>query len=178
VYTIRGTRPFLKRIGASPTGGRQVPTTVLGDWYCKHVHVGRQQLVLFTSDRSLLCVVLPARGLKAVINESLSNGLAAVLRALSIAPAAIAREQREMREFDVAGTEDRSVLGSMNDFAIAIKYRLEGRENLPLVALALELARTPCRPLEYAFPAEVATRALERSNSEPSNKELKLTKPS
>jgi hypothetical protein len=164
VYTIRGTRQFLKRIGALGPCGRQASTTALGDWYCKHVRAGPQQLVLFTSDRSLLCVVLPARGLKTVINERLSEGLGAVLRALSVAPAAISRELHEMREFDVAGTENRSVLGSMNDFAVAVQYRLEGRENLPLVALALELARTPCRPLEYAFPAEVATRTLERSN--------------
>jgi Domain of unknown function (DUF6933) len=176
VYTVRGTRPFLKRIGARATEGRQVPSTALGDWYCKHVRAGSQQLVLFTSDRTLLCVVVPARGLKKVINESLSEGLAAVLRRLSITPAAIAREQDEMREFDVAGTVNRSVLGSLNDFAVAIKFRLEGREKLSLVALALELARTPCKPLEYAFPAEVAARALESSNYEPSNKGMKLTK--
>jgi hypothetical protein len=177
VYTIRGTRPFLKRIGARSSDGRQVPTTALGDWYCKHVRAGPQQLVLFTSDRSLLSVVLPARGLKSVINESLSDGLAAVLRALAIPAAVIARERDEMREFEMAGTVNRSVLGSLNDFAVAIKFRLEGRENLPLLALALELARTPCKPLEYAFPAEVAARVLARSGDAPSNKELKLTKP-
>jgi hypothetical protein len=164
VYTIRGTRPFLKRIGAKGLGGRQAPTTALGDWYCKHVRAGPQQLVLFMSDRSLLCVVLPARGLTTAINERLSEGVGLVLRALSVAPAAVSRELHEMRECEVAGTENRSVLGSMNDFALAVRYRLEGRENLPLVALALELARTPCRPLEWAFPAEVATRVLERSN--------------
>jgi hypothetical protein len=161
VYTIRGTQRFLARIGARKPGGRQVPTTALGDWYCKHVRAGSKQLVLFTSDRSLLCVVLPARGLTAVITERLSEGLDAVLRALRVPPAAISHELLEMRESLVAGTENRSVLGSMNDFAVAVRFRLQGRENLPLVALALELARTPCKPLGWAFPAEVAARALE-----------------
>jgi hypothetical protein len=162
MYTIRGTQRFLARIGgAREASGHQVPTTSLGDWYCKHFRAGAQQLALFTSDRSLLCVVLPARGLKAVICESLSEGLGAVLVALSVPPAAVSRELYEMRECQVAGTENRSVLGSLNDFAFGARTRLEGRENLPLVALALELARTPCKPLGWAFPAEVAKRALE-----------------
>jgi hypothetical protein len=55
-----------------------------------------------------------------------------------------------MRECGVAGTANRNVIGSMNDFAVAVRYRLYGRESLPLVALALEFARTPCRPLEWA----------------------------
>jgi hypothetical protein len=164
VYTIRGTQKLLNRLGVRALSDRHSSTTALGDWYCKLVRVGPRQLALFTSDRSLLCVVVPARGLKTDINDRLSEGLGAVLRALSVAPAAISRELHEMREYEVAGTANRSVLGSMNDFAVAVQYRLDGRASLPLVALALELAGTPCAPLDYEFPAVVARQALERSN--------------
>ena len=164
MYTIRATQKVLKRLGARTPAAQHSSTTALGDWYCNIVRLGARQLALCTSDRSLLCVVLPARGLKSQIGEHLPQGLAAVLAALDVAPAAIARELKEMEQCVVAATENRSVLGSMKDFALAIDCLLYAREDLPLLDLALELAATRCGPLHYDHPADVARRMLERPN--------------
>ncbi len=50
------------------------PTTRLGNWYVHLVRLGPQQLVLATSERSLLTVILPARELRATIEGNLRIG--------------------------------------------------------------------------------------------------------
>ena len=107
-------------------------------------------------------MVLPARELRKTLAESLKNGVVAVLGALGIATSLISQEVAEMHEHAVAATASRSVLGSMNDFSLAMQYRMHGRADLPLVQLALELADTPCGPLKYEHPAAVARAMLER----------------
>jgi hypothetical protein len=54
----------------------------------------------------------------------------------------------------------RSVLGSMNDFAVAMEYHLQVEPQVPLLDLALRLGKTPCSPLGYDHPMLVARRLL------------------
>jgi hypothetical protein len=49
----------------------------------------------------------------------------------------------------VTGTNDRRVLGSMNDFVRMLDAYLDGR---PLVEVALHLAQAPCSPLGMVSP--------------------------
>lgn len=121
-------------------------TTILGDWYANLLYVGKQQLILCVSDKTLLPVVVPAADAK-LLPRRLPEALFDVLKVLGIPWSAIDREMKEMQEFTIARTASRSVLGVMNDFAFALPYR---RENGSLTALALWLAETPCTPLTKA----------------------------
>ena len=52
-----------------------------------------------------------------------------------------------------APTRSRSILGSMNDFRIAVDaYFRSGRESVDLSELNRRLAHTPCGPLKYEMP--------------------------
>ena len=176
MYTIRCTQKLLKRLGAK-RGVATAPSTALGDWYANLLRFGSTQMVLCTSERSLLSVVLPARGLKTGLANSLSDGVAAVLAGIGAPRACIDQELRHMQEHAVAGTESRVVLGSMNDFAVAIDHSLHSGPRVPsLRELSIWLAGTLCGPLEYERPGDVARRLLELER-EQSNNEMQWTRP-
>jgi hypothetical protein len=77
-----------------------------------------------------------------------------------------------MNDVQLAGTLSRQVLGSMNDFAVAIGYRLHAEPNTHTSEWALWLAETPCSPLGYDRPRDVVKRLFEAG---PSNKRMQLT---
>lgn len=163
-FAVRATRKALRRLGGSVLAETAPPTTALGDWYVNVVHVGQAQFVLCNSDRSLLCVVLPARRLKSELQPRLREEVAGLLSDLGIPGECIRRELDEMSPVVVSRTSSRSVLGSMNDFAYLLEVAVRTQPSISLRALSLELSRTPCQPLaaqyQTAFPDEVARRLL------------------
>ena len=131
-----------------PEPNPPAPTTILGDWYANLLYVGKQQLVLYVSEKTLLPVIVPAVDAK-LLARRLPEALFDVLKALGITWSAIDCEMREMQEAIVGRTASRSVLGMMNDFAFAMPHR---RRNESLTALALWLAETPCKPIDMNSP--------------------------
>lgn len=57
-----------------------------------------------------------------------------------------------MRDYVVRTTNDRRVLGSMNDFTNMLDAHLDGRA---LTEVALHLAESPCSPLGMQTPRAV-----------------------
>ncbi len=164
MYTLRCTRPLLKRLGpltAPSPGLAPDATTTLGDWYANRLNIGRHRLVLCTNERSLLSVVVPAKDL-ARLPQRLVESLAVLLRRIGIPAAAVASEAREMQWVRFDATVSRSVLGSMNDFALTA-HSFFHHPDIPEVYLEdldWRLNETPCGPLAYAQPAERARELL------------------
>jgi hypothetical protein len=73
-------------------------TTVLGDWYANILFSRPQQLVLCVSERTLLPVVLPAKGIE-TLAQRLSAALGEVLLQLGVSPELIQKEREEMCTF-------------------------------------------------------------------------------
>lgn len=147
-------------------------TNALGNWYVNLVRYGRHQIILATSERSLLTLMFPAKDLRESLELNIQVGLRALLRALDIPRAAIDREIGEMQFFMYGKASNRRVLGSMNEFAFMLSYYME-KTNDPL-ALALRLADTPMRALEgvgkwkdFGVPKEVAVELLTGRQSGP-----------
>ena len=68
MFTLRCTRRLLERFG-EPAADVPAPTTVLGDWYANLLNVGRLRLVLCTSERTLLTVLVPAKDVSALPDQ-------------------------------------------------------------------------------------------------------------
>jgi hypothetical protein len=159
MVTIRCTQKLLARIG-SPAEGTRPTTTRLGDWHAKPVAIGHQRLILLISARSRLPVVMWARSAKHLA-ATFPDALAAVLWGLSVDAAAINGELEATREAVIAHTNDRSLLGTLNDFAHLLQWQLPDDPGLDLVAVALELAHTPVQPLRpHHFPDQVTRELL------------------
>ena len=153
VFTIRCTQTLLKRLNASLDATEESEaTTVLGDWYANTLNVGRRRLLLCSSERSLLTVIIPTAPLSS-FPERLEQAVARLLTGLPIAAPAIERESRDMRWHRFGRTRSRQILGSMNDFAfLAEHYIRDDGPDVDLESVAQMLNRAPCRPIQYQSP--------------------------
>jgi hypothetical protein len=142
---IRGTRKFLDRIG-SPSEPATTSTTMLGDWFATTLF-WRPQLALFVNATTLLPVFMPLAP-AATVAERFPGALAVILRAHGIAERIFDREVAETADRCLAKTNNRSVVGVMNEFARLADWRCD-QINGPddLTWLSLELAQTPCSTL-------------------------------
>ena len=134
------------------------PTTRLGNWYVHLVRLGPQQLVLATSERSLLTVILPARALRATIEGNLRIAAGQLLSALNILVEVVNHELAQMQPALIAPATNRRVLGSMNELAFHLGVRQEQISDP--TEMAVSLSGIPMSAVgsksRYGIPREVA----------------------
>ena len=163
VFTLRCTKSLLTRLG-QPVQEPPEPTTILGDWYANTLNVGRQRLVLCTSERTLLTILVPARELIR-LPDRLRDAVARMLSRLSVPSSLIDREMFEMRSNELGRTASRQILGSMNDLGyLAETYIRYAEPNTDLDDIAAHVNRSPCRPISYQSP-DRATQAIFQGGS-------------
>ena len=103
----------LKQVGDLPS---VASTTRLGDWYGNILRIGRHQHLLFISERSRLPVVIPIREVKR-LGTVFPDAVCERLSLVGIAAREIADEGMRMSELAFGRTKNRSLLGTLNDFA-------------------------------------------------------------
>lgn len=125
--------------------GPELATTRLGNWYATGL-MWRPQVGLFVNEQTLLPVLMPFAPATTVLVR-FRAAVGEVLAAHGVPPEFNAAEVGEMVECRLVRTENRRVLGVMNEFAfLGDAYRSRTSE-LDLVTLSLRLADTPCGPL-------------------------------
>jgi hypothetical protein len=149
---LRCTQKLRKRLQATNPPPALSSTTLLGDWYCHLLHLGRTQAILCLSEQTRLPILLPARTAH-LFPQRLQLALAAILAALDIPALAIQQELLQMSEYVIAPTASRSVLGSLNDFEQAAQFLIDPCLPTSFQEVSTQLAQTPCRPLAYQSPA-------------------------
>ena len=159
MMTLRCTRKLLKRLPAQPEARAGATSNALGDWYADVLFTRPQHLVMCTSERSLLPVVLPARELSTLLPR-FRRALQKMLAHLSVSQHLIDSELAQMTQVAIAPTASRVVLGIMNDYKFQLRVHLDHDAGLSLEQLSLLLAQTPCGPLKYADPADAARQIL------------------
>ncbi len=141
-------------------------TTTLGDWYATILFTKPHHVVLLVNAATRLSVVVPARRLSR-LSSRFAEGLATVLTTLDISPEVITAELREMRDVTFTTTASRSVLGTMNDYAIYIEAVFRDDVTVSLNPLSVKLADTPFGPLGYDQPRDVVRRLLAKGAATP-----------
>lgn len=169
MITLRCTQKLLRRLGiANPEAVSTPPTCALGNWYANLIYIGRAQMVMATSARSLLTVLLPAADLRKSLAVNLADMTCLLLQEIGIDPDCAAREAAAMQPALNARTESRSVLASMNDFALALDWYW--RDGLAPMEIMLRFAETPKSALvtkgrPYANPVDVTRSLLEAAGN-------------
>lgn len=161
MITLRCTRKLLDRLAVpANTENDAVPDNALGDWYANLVRVGHDQLVVAMSDRALLTLILPAKGIRHSLPGDLERMLATLLRELEMPEEAIARELEAMQPMTYARTSSRSAVAALNERAKLVGH-LWRDDRIPLDIMTL-LARMPIvsGPVQADFNAIGATRRL------------------
>ena len=163
---LRATQRLLKHRGISVVTEPPPPTAALGEWHVNAVPLpfpGRW-LVLYTSTNTLLTVVAPGKGLRTTV-PIFRERLPALLRRLRLPDRWVQAQADALEEICVARTNNRRVLGSMNDLAYQIRLAAEAErsfQQLDLDRLEMYLAEVPLSMLRYQHPSRVAA-ALARS---------------
>lgn len=88
------------------------------------------------------------------------EALSQVLLGLGIFPFIVKREVGETREAVIAKTNNRSLLGTLSEFAFMIRFRLEDNPDANLTDIALWLSDTIVGPLGLEMPGETTKRLL------------------
>jgi hypothetical protein len=81
------------------------PSTRLGNWYVHLARFGRQQIVLATSERSLLTILLPAHRLQETIEVNFHGAVRELLAALQLPAHVVSRELAAMQPISFAAAE-------------------------------------------------------------------------
>lgn len=157
MFTLRCTRTLLKRLKVRPEPSPPGSDTKLGDWYANLLYTKPQQLILCVSEKTLLPVILTAKGAEP-IEVRLAARVGETLRAIGIPDPIIKAELAAMSEVTISTTASRSVLGSMNDFAFMLDSHLSYGESFS--DAALKLAEAPCSPIEMMSPRSVTIELL------------------
>ena len=163
MITLCCTQKLLRRLRmAKPEAGAVPTTNALGNWYANLIQVGRVQMVMATSERSLLTVLLPVADLRKSLVPNLCQAVDLLLQELGVDAARAATEVEAMREVRIGRTVSRSVLGSMNDVSRLLEWDL--RDGRPPMEIMLRLAAVPMTGVvlkdgSHGFP-EDATRKL------------------
>ena len=161
MVVLRCTQKLLARLKQADNLPAVESTTRLGDWYGNILQLGRRQHLLFISERSRLPVVIPIREGKRLA-EVFPDAVCEVLSNVGVAAADIADERSRMSEIAFGRTRNRSLLGTLNDFAFMAQVGSARRpEPETPEELMRFLAQTPILPLDGASPIEL-TRAVFR----------------
>jgi hypothetical protein len=163
MFTLHCTQKLLRRGLTESPQGELAATTLLGDWYANVLVTRPQHLVLCVSERTLLPVVVPAKGIGGLAAR-LVEALSPILAALSIPPAFAQAECEHMREHRIGRTASRRVLGSLNELMFLLDHSLHAHPERSLLDHSLWLAQTPCKGVEYSAP-DRATQALFMSSA-------------
>ncbi len=151
MLVVRGTKKLRDRVKGAPAGDDDVSTTALGDWFATALF-WRPQVALLVNARTFIPVFIelaPA----AKLLDRVPAAIEAALRAHGVDEAIIATEVEAMTDVRLAPTNDRSVLGVMNEFAFLGEHH-QASEPSDLLELSLRLAGTPIGPLHKStgFP--------------------------
>jgi hypothetical protein len=158
MMTLRCTQRALNWFKLSPQKSELPATTTLGDWYANLLFTRHQRLLMCTSEKSLLCVLIPIKQL-----PNLEAGFVRAVREHLLRIGApeklVEAEIAQMNPIIIGKTNNRSVLGSMRDFTIGAKAHFEygGKDVKETEKM---LAETICGPLKNMYPKEVAIERL------------------
>ena len=146
MLVIRGTKKLRDRVKGAPAGDGDASTTSLGDWFATALF-WRPQVALLVNSRTLLPVFMELAPTATLLDRA-PAAIEAVLRRHGISDDFLTPECDAMHEVRIAPTNDRSVVGVMNEFAFHGEYLWkEGPQDLD--ALSLRMASLILGPLHH-----------------------------
>ena len=161
MVVLRCTQKLLARLKRPEAPADLQSTTRLGDWYGNILQIGRRQHLLFISEHSRLPVVIPIREAKR-LETIFPDAVCGMLTAVGIADESIADERSRMSEIAFGPTSNRSLLGTLSDYAFMAQQGNANRAEPEFPEELMRfLAQTPILPLDGASPIKLTRAAFE-----------------
>lgn len=147
MLVVRGTKKLRDRVKGAPAGDGDASTTSLGDWFATALF-WRPQVALLVNGRTLLPVFMELAPAATLLGRA-PAAIEAVLRRHGVGDAFLTAECDAMREVRIGPTNDRSVVGVMNEFASHGEYLWKEGGLQDLGALSIRMASLILGPLHH-----------------------------
>ena len=151
MVVLRCTQRLLLRLKEFEDEPSVRSSTRLGDWYGSVLHMGRRHALIFISERSRLPLLIPIREANR-LSTVFPDAVCRMLGAVSVPAADVEHERSLMSEIAYGRTENRSLLGTLNDMSFGARVHFITARHDSLEDIALRLAETPILPLGGACP--------------------------
>jgi hypothetical protein len=152
---LRCTKKLLTELKTKPSEG-VTSSDEMGCWHANLLRIDRRKCILFTHDVTLYSFLIPGfkkpqfENFREVFGQHLFKNLLWE----NFPQNQIEIVLDEHREVIIAKTNNRSVLGSMNDLAFQLKYRIAamgGLVNVDITKLNHELNRIPMSTIKEIY---------------------------
>ena len=143
---VRGTKKLRDRMKTAPAAGPDdESTTLLGDWFVIALF-WKPQVALLVNSRTFLPVYVPLAPTKTLLDR-IPDAIESALRHQGAPEEVIAAEREAMIQVRIAQTNDRSIVGVMNEFAdLAEVFATEG--DFDLDSLSMRMSDIIVGPLD------------------------------
>ena len=164
---LRCTQKLRTVMGLGPADLKEAGSeALLGDWYATLLYEHRKKCVLFASDKTLLCFLVPALSQARIrrLDDVFRDGLFRLLLDEGFQPQHVTRLFHECRNVRYAATIDRSMTGTVNEMVKEVHFwlpRFGDVANPDLAALHHKLNRYPLKRNEYDYAIDRTKRLLE-----------------
>ncbi len=158
---IRCTKKLQKEIGLKPNDlvEEDVETGRLGSWHANLLLIDRRKCVLFVNDKTLFNFIIP--GVKKVelvkLDYHFKSYLQCILGDEGFDKIICDQIQQEYDTIGFSSTNNKSVMGSMNDLAFnyTIAIQQDGGVNRCMIPqIIYQLNRMPMKVLDYGYSIE------------------------
>ncbi|WP_031433258.1 DUF6933 domain-containing protein [Methylomarinum vadi] len=156
---VRCTQKLQKEMGLKKANliAQEPDEATLGSWHANLLFIKRRKCVLFVNDKTLFNFIIPDLKRERIrqLDTLFGNLLQCVLAEEGFDESLRDRIMREYENIGYAATNNRIVMGSMNDLAFhyQIQIEMEGGVHSPMIPQIIhKLNRMSMKALDYDYP--------------------------
>ncbi|MBN2041114.1 MAG: hypothetical protein JW864_13810 [Spirochaetes bacterium] len=161
MINLRCTKKLLTRLRVSELEDENISTNLLGPWFANYFNISRKQYAIFTNERTVLSVVIPMKEISTLISRFIVE-LRRLLEAIGIPEQLINSELEQLKNIKFGRTNNRKLLGNMNDLTNGAYAWFGSPDNNDLLRLNLYLANYLVGPDPYRRPGEEAVKIFKK----------------
>jgi hypothetical protein len=155
MVALRCTQKLLQRLKVREPSNPGEAKNALGHWYANILILNRRNYVLAMSERSCLCVLMPAAPYSTLVPR-FTIALFELLLNLKVETRQIDKEMAAMESLSIARTANRRLLATLNQFAYGLDADFYYNPERTLLERELWLAGYITTLTGYRDPGEVA----------------------
>lgn len=159
---IRCTKKLQKEMGLTESKlSRQKPAhSFLGSWHANLIHINGRKCVLFTNDKTLFNFIAPELSRKLIRDLKIvfQRFLEVVVSEFGFGSGIQRKILEEYKDIEYSHSNNKKVLGSMNDLVQNYKYRIlsqGGLHSCDFRSIIKEMNQMPMGALKYEYPIEI-----------------------
>lgn len=147
VLIVRGTKKLRDRLRGAPQAGDRESTTQLGDWFANALF-WKPQVALFVNSRTMVPVFVPLAPAATLLDRA-PAAIADILRRHGVPDQILTAELEAMGDTAIAPTDDRQLVGVMNEFAFQAENIRARTPAIDLAELSMRLSQLLVGPLQH-----------------------------